>query len=119
MLGHGGFCGTAVTPSGHKREVPGSQQLLALPTGSKHLLGLQTPPGEGKGQQISVRRAMGGSEHVSKGSDIFKEGFALLRLPAGLSKNPVSQCHSPDPHVSDNHCEPARLQRACGSYTET
>ena len=69
-----------------------------------------------------------GWEHqdtFSKDLHIFKkEDFALLRLPAGHSRNPLSWCHLPDLHrwvllLSDSRREPALLQWACGNCAET
>lgn len=72
-LGQSGFCGTAVTPSGHTREVPGSQEV------GDHLAGLahspwrpprrSSDPTRGrKGHKVSERAPLGAPEPIVKGS---------------------------------------------------
>lgn len=66
--GQGGFCGTAVTPSGDTREIPGSRELLPRPALGDQLTGLQMPRSIKKGHQLSLRAPVGAQKHIFKGS---------------------------------------------------
>lgn len=67
-VGQGGFCGTAVTPSGDTREIPGSRELLPRPALGDQLTGLQMPRSIKKEHQLSLRAPVGALKHIFKGS---------------------------------------------------
>lgn len=112
----GGFCGTAVTPSGDTRGDPRSRQRLPRSSGSPRPSRSASGSAGHKERASAFCNSASGSTRARFQRNSAR--FALLRLPASLLRDPVSRCHPPDSR-SYSLCEPAPLQPVCDSHTET